>query len=129
MPATCTVQHRSAALTVLARFSSWQPAGSGWSQSTLYSFQNGSDGANPAGGLIFDSSGNLYGTTTSKGQGGGGTAFKLTPQQNGTWAFSVLYAFAGQDGGGPQASLAMDAAGNLYGTTYKDGASWIRLGF
>ena len=97
-------------------------AGSSWSQSTVYSFQNGSDGGNPLGGLIFDSSGNLYGTTTSKGQGGGGTAFKLTPRQNGTWAFSLLYAFAGQDGGGPQASLAMDAAGNLYGTTYKDGA-------
>ena len=99
------------------------PAGSGWSQSTLYSFQNGNDGGSPAGGLIFDPSGSLYGTATSKGQGGGGTAFELTPRQNGTWAFSVLYAFAGQGGGGPQASLAMDAAGNLYGTTYKDGAS------
>ena len=58
----------------------------------------------------------------SQGQGGGGTAFKLTPQ-NGSWAFSVLYSFAGQGGGGPQASLAMDAAGSLYGTTYKDGTS------
>ena len=99
------------------------PAGSGWSQSTLYSFHDGNDGASPAGGLILDPSGSLYGTTTSKGKSGGGTAFKLMPQQNGTWAFSVLYAFAGQGGGGPQASLAMDAAGNLYGTTYKDGAS------
>ena len=99
------------------------PAGSSWSQSIVHSFQNGSDGANPAGGLIFDPSGSLYGTTTSKGKSGGGTAFKLVPQQNGSWAFSVLYAFAGQGGGGPQASVAMDAAGNLYGTTYKDGAS------
>jgi uncharacterized repeat protein (TIGR03803 family) len=97
------------------------PAGSSWLQDTVYSFQNGSDGANPASGLIFDPSGSLYGTATSKGQGGGGTAFKLTPQ-NGTWAFSVLYAFAGQGGGGPQANMTMDAAGNLYGTTYKDGA-------
>ncbi len=97
------------------------PAGSGWSQNTLYSFQNGNDGANPVGGLIFDPLGNLYGTTASKGSGGGGTVFELAPQQNGTWAFTVLYAFAGQAGGGPQASLTMDAAGNLYGTTYKDG--------
>ena len=97
------------------------PAGSGWSQNTLYSFQNGSDGANPDGGLIFDPAGNLYGTTTAKGPGSGGTVFELAPQQNGTWAFTALYAFAGQAGGGPQASLTMDAAGNIYGTTYKDG--------
>ena len=98
------------------------PAGSGWTQNTLYSFQNGSDGANPVGGLIFDPSGNLYGTTTSKGAGRGGTVFELVPQLNGTWALTVLYACAGQAGGGPQASLTIDDAGNLYGTTYKDGA-------
>ncbi len=97
-------------------------AGSSWSQSTVYSFQNGGDGASPVGGLILDSSGNLYGTATSKGQGSGGTLFELTPQQNGNWALTVLYAFVGQAGGGPQASLTMDDAGNLYGTTYKDGA-------
>ena len=98
------------------------PAGSGWSQNALYSFQNGTDGASPVGGLIFDSSGNLYGTTASNGPDGGGTVFELTPQLNGTWALAVLYAFAGQAGGGPQAGLSMDAAGSLYGTTYKDGA-------
>ena len=98
------------------------PAGSGWAQNTLYSFQNGNDGANPAGGLIFDRSGNLYGTTASNGPSGGGTVFALAPQPSGTWVLTVLYALAGQAGGGPQASLTLDAAGNLYGTTYKDGA-------
>jgi uncharacterized repeat protein (TIGR03803 family) len=98
------------------------PAGSGWSENTLYSFQNENDGANPDGGLIFDPSGNLYGTTASNGSGGGGTVFELTPQRNGTWALTVLFALAGQPGGGPQAGLTMDAAGNLYGTTHKDGA-------
>lgn len=95
---------------------------SGWSQNTLYSFQNHTDGANPEGALLFDPSGNLYGTTASNGPGGGGTVFKLTPQLNGTWTLTVLYDLPGQAGGGPQASLAMDAGGNLYGTTYKDGA-------
>ena len=98
------------------------PAGSSWSQNTLYSFQNGSDGASPTAGLIFDPSGDLYGTTASGGPGGGGTVFELTPQRNGTWALTVLYAFGGEAGGGPQADLTMDAAGNLYGTTYEDGA-------
>ena len=95
---------------------------SGWSQNTLYSFQNHTDGANPEGALLFDPSGNLYGTTASNGPGGGGTVFKLTPQLNGTWTLTVLYDLPGQAGGGPQASLAIDAGGNLYGTTYKDGA-------
>ena len=98
------------------------PSGGGWSQTTLYSFQNGSDGANPNGGLIFDSSGDLYGSTSSSGSHGGGTIFELKPQQNGTWALSVLDALTGQTGGGPQASLARNAAGTVYGTAYKDGA-------
>jgi uncharacterized repeat protein (TIGR03803 family) len=98
------------------------PAGSGWSLNTLYGFQNGNDGANPAGGLIFDPSGNLYGTTSSNGPKGGGTIFELARQPSGTWVLTVLYALAGQAGGGSQASLTLDAAGNLYGTTYKDGS-------
>ncbi len=98
------------------------PAGGGWSQSTLYSFQNGSDGANPTGGLTFDSSGDLYGSTASSGSHGGGTIFELKPQQNGTWTFSLLDALNGQTGGGPQASLTRNTAGNVYGTAYKDGA-------
>ena len=95
---------------------------SGWSETTVYTFQNSTDGANPVGGLILDSSGNLYGSTTSGGTGAGGGVFELTPHQNGTWTMSVLYDFTGQAGGGPHANLMMDPAGDLYGTTYKDGA-------
>ena len=85
----------------------------------LYSFQGGSDGGSPAGGLIFDNSGNLYGTTEGGGEGGGGTVFELLPS-NGNWTFSLLYSLTG--GYGPVASLTMDAAGNLYGTTFGGGA-------
>jgi uncharacterized repeat protein (TIGR03803 family) len=99
------------------------PSGSGWTHTVLYSFQPASDGGNPYSGLMFDSSGNLYGATSSGGSGGGGTVFKLTPAGNGTWTYSVIYSFTGANDCGPQNNLAMDQAGNLYGTTYCDGAN------
>lgn len=94
------------------------PQGSGWTERVLYNFQGLSDGSQPDSGLIFDSQGNLYGTTLLDGSGGGGTVFKLTPS-NGNWTLNVLYGLAGI--AGPIANLSMDAAGNLYGTTYQDG--------
>ena len=52
-----------------------------WSESVLWSFGNGSDGALPEEeSLIMDSKGNLYGTTAAGGANGhGGTVFELTP--------------------------------------------------
>lgn len=97
------------------------PSESGWVATTLYSFAGGSDGENPVGGLIFDQSGNLYGTTPSGGSGGGGTLFELS-RSEGTWSFRLLHSWSGLPNGGPQDMLAMDAAGNLYGTAYGDGA-------
>ena len=97
------------------------PSGSGWNLTTLYSFQGGNDGEGPEGGLLLDRSGNLYGTTTSDGSGAGGTVFELSPS-GGSWVFNVLYSFNGGTGGGPHDALTMDAAGNLYGTTFSDGA-------
>ena len=65
------------------------------------------------GGLIFDSSGNLYGNT----EYAPGTVFELSPAGGG-WAYQELYRLPGCGGGGRQyAPLAMDSAGNLYGTT------------
>jgi len=92
---------------------------------TLYTFQGGSDGAYPVGGLIADAAGNLYGMTdigggTGCGGDGCGTVFKLTP--GGTE--SVLYAFQGiTDGQFPEAGLITDDAGDLYGTTTWGGTS------
>ncbi len=89
----------------------------------LYAFQAGKDGGAPMGPLIRDAAGNLYGTT----EGGGaaakchcGTVFKVTPDGVET----ILHSFRGhKDGYKPISSLAMDAAGNLYGTTVEGGGS------
>jgi uncharacterized repeat protein (TIGR03803 family) len=99
------------------------PAGDGWTESILHNFQGGTDGCYPVGGLIFDQSGNLYGTSESNGGGGYncflgyGTVFMLAPGSGGTWTESILYTFTGNgDGGNPAAGLIFDSAGNLYGT-------------
>jgi uncharacterized repeat protein (TIGR03803 family) len=90
--------------------------GSGWTESVLYSFQGGSDGANPNGGVVFDAGGNLYGTTVYGGTAAAGTVFKLTPQLNESFSETVLYSFqAGSDAANPGGPLTFDRAGDLYG--------------
>jgi uncharacterized repeat protein (TIGR03803 family) len=91
-------------------------AGSSWNPTILYAF---SDPYYPVGSVIFDNLGDAFGTTISAGTGEGGTIFELTPGGG----LSVLYNFSGPPQGcGPQANLAMDNLGNLYGTTLCDGA-------
>jgi uncharacterized repeat protein (TIGR03803 family) len=94
------------------------PAGSGWTETVIYSFQGLNDGFWPIGGVTFDPSGILTGTTSSGGLNGGGIAFQL----NSIDAETVLYNFVGVSQGGDYGSLTADAAGNLYGMTYDDGA-------
>jgi hypothetical protein len=104
------------------------PSKSGvWTETLLHSFGL-LDGSDPNGGLIFDSVGNIYGTTQSGGniadcnRFGCGVVFKLSPKSGGGWEETVLYEFTrGTDGGVPLAGLVMDASGNLYGTTYGGG--------
>jgi uncharacterized repeat protein (TIGR03803 family) len=96
------------------------PSGSGWVIQTLYTFQGETDGNGPVG-LLFDGFGNLYGTTHTGGGGGGGTVFKLSPSGLG-WTFSVLYGLPGS--AGPDACVALDAAGDFYGTTQGGGYGW-----
>jgi len=94
-------------------------------EKVLYSFQGGSDGASPFAGLIADSAGNLYGTTSAGGPGtcefgGCGTVFKVAPDGTET----VLYSFlGGNDGAMPDGGLVADRAGNLYGTTLEGGGA------
>ncbi len=94
----------------------------GWNETVLYSFTGGADGGNPwFSGVIFDGKGNLYGTTFDGGDGGIGVVFELSPEGT-SWTESVLHVFpGGPDGAAPVNGLAMDQAGNLYGTTYEGG--------
>lgn len=96
-----------------------------WTETVLYSFKGSSDGGAPLqGDLLFDSTGNIYGTTSEGGSTGCGgfgcgTVYKLTPA-NGGWKESVVYSFqqpTNSDGAYPAGGLTFDQAGNLYGTT------------
>jgi uncharacterized repeat protein (TIGR03803 family) len=99
-----------------------------WTETVLHSF-TGKDGANPVAGLVFDSEGNLYGTTSAGGlgscTGGCGTVFRLAPPADGAtaWTETVLHSFYGKDGADPVAGVVFDANGNLYGTTEQGGPS------
>jgi uncharacterized repeat protein (TIGR03803 family) len=98
-----------------------------WTETVLYSFTGGADGANPYAGLAFDSAGNLYGTTYAGGgtsacthfgepHGSCGVVFKLTPTSSG-WSETVLWKFLGVIAANPFAPVIFDPKGNLYGTT------------
>jgi uncharacterized repeat protein (TIGR03803 family) len=93
-------------------------------ETILYDFTGGTDGGNPFGGLIRDSAGNLFGTTTFGGDltcnapQGCGVVYKLDTAGTQT----VLHAFSGgTDGAYPDDSLVLDSGGNLYGTASAGG--------
>jgi uncharacterized repeat protein (TIGR03803 family) len=97
------------------------PTASGWSETVLYSFSGGLDGANPYAGLLFDTVGNLYGTTYSGGANSVGTVFELMQRTPGQWIEKVIHTFKGKDGNAPAGGLVFDHKGNLYGVTQGGG--------
>lgn len=108
-----------------------------YSLKTLYSFTGtGTDGWGPAGNLVMDAAGNLYGTTVGGGDYqdpdcaivwggyfGCGTVFQLSPGPKGTWTESVLHAFLFAEAMEPWGNLVLDASGNLYGFSSGGGTS------
>ena len=106
----------------------------GWTESVIYHFQGGSDGAYPAANVTFDAQGNMYGTTTFGGIAaqciasnvptGCGTVFKLSPNGSGGWSEGVIYAFTGgMDGITPGSGVTFAGAGVLFGVTGGGGLS------
>ena len=92
-----------------------------WDETVLYRFGY-HDGSDPGyGDLLFDGQGNLYGTTRNGGASLQGTVYRLSPSGE-LWREAVLYSFAGSpDGSAPLGGVLMDAAGNLFGTTFAGG--------
>lgn len=97
---------------------------------TIWTFTGGSDGAQPAAGLIadeaVDATGALYGTASAGGGSNNGVVFRLTPPEDGqtAWTEQTLWSFSGgSDGAVPFAGLIADERGALYGTTGLGGAS------
>ena len=108
--------------------------GAGWTQSVLYSFTGGKDGAYPSGVVVFDQAGNLYGTAgggdLSQCQGSGcGVVFKLTHSVGGSWTESVLHRFTGGKDGANPIWVILDQTGNLYGTAPQGGANKSGVAF
>ena len=99
------------------------PTSNGWKENVIYNFQIYPDGENPAAGVVFDSSGNLYGTTFYGGTGEVGTVFKLAPSKTGSWTETVIHTFGKTgDGAYPSGGLLVDKDGNLFGTTSGGGS-------
>ena len=93
-----------------------------WTENILHTFA-GRDGSTPTGALVFDSHGNLYGTTSKGGPNQKGTVFLLTPSTGSTWTQTVLYSFIGVDGASPGGTLVFDSHGNIDGVTGSGGLS------
>src|ERR1700733_9918079 len=105
------------------------PGSDGWSYNVLYSFDDEhGDGFFPWAAMVFDPSGNLYGTTKDGGKKGFGIAFKLSPVSPGPgnlWREQILHNFDAfpHDGIYPYAGFVRDPSGNLYGATAAGGIS------
>ncbi len=95
-----------------------------WTESVIHYFGGKSEGEYPHSGLTFDSSGNLYGTTSGETKFGNDTVFRLTPPTvySHRWTEEILHFFrAARDGAGPESDLVFDQTGHLYGTTHSGG--------
>jgi uncharacterized repeat protein (TIGR03803 family) len=101
-----------------------------WKETVLRAFSGGRDGNGPNGDLLFDTAGNLYGTTYAGGAANRGVVFELETTANGNWNEVVLHDFTGaRDGIGPEFGLTVDGAGTMFGTTLYGGINDAGVAF
>ncbi len=94
-----------------------------WEETILYAFSGNPDGLFPEAGVIIDTLGNLYGTTAGGGSQNFGIVFEISPTLSG-WEETILHDFSIADGAGPQAGLAEDNSGNLWGVAQAGGTNY-----
>jgi len=99
-----------------------QPSGGTWTYSVLAALPALPHTVGPLAALTMDAAGNLYGTTQQGGSNGYGSVFKLT-RSGDNWIYTDLHDFNNQDGAYPYGSVALDALGNIYGTTWSGGGA------
>ena len=97
------------------------PSGTGWTETNLFDFAGGSAPGQPSGPIIFDAAGNIYGVSQSGGVKNNGTVYELSPTSSGYVLTNQYNFLGGSDGNWPTGSLAFDANGNIYGTTFQGG--------
>jgi uncharacterized repeat protein (TIGR03803 family) len=115
-------KYRAGVIYKLSPAASSSAIGEGWQENVVYNFTGGDDGDFPEG-VIIDSAGNLYGITGNGGKYGEGVVFKLSPQADGRWKYTLLHTFTGSDGAEPVANLTFGPDGKLYGATATGGKS------
>jgi hypothetical protein len=98
------------------------PSSSGYSESTLHTFNKLLDGEYPSC-LQMDASGNLYVSLYGGGVAGGGVVLEFSLASNGIWQYSTLYSFSGGKGGGDTYQIILDSSGNVYGTSLFNGST------
>src|ERR1700688_2854327 len=113
----------SRALSAVILLLVFQALATASTEQVLHQFVNLAQGSTPAGDLVADAQGNFYGTTFYGGSYGFGTVYRLTRNSSGKWAQTVIHNFTGLTDGYQPNSLAIDAAGNLFGATSSGGSS------
>ena len=98
-------------------------SGGRWKKTVVYDFPDCNNGCGPVTTPVFDKAGNLYGEAAGGNNCGGGycgTVWKLTPQKNGKWSYTLLHKFSPNTGVFPEGVI-VDSKSNLFGTTLSGG--------
>jgi uncharacterized repeat protein (TIGR03803 family) len=100
-----------------------------WTETLIHKFTSSNgDGYLPRGGVVLDSKGNIYGTTSQGGLQNDGIVYELSPNGSGGFSESIVFTFTGQSTGStPYSAPTLDATGDIFGTTIGGGTKFAGL--